>query len=73
MKTDVLERGVAFLDKELVEEESNYDMQAWMLHALAVYHASSKRRDVGQFQAKAFDNLWTTATSSTPTRARCWR
>ena len=58
IKTDALERGVAFLDKEIVEEESNYDRQSWMLHALAAYHASSKRREVGQFQAKAFDNLW---------------
>ena len=30
----------AILDKELVEEEANYDAQAWMLHALAVHHAS---------------------------------
>jgi uncharacterized protein YfaS (alpha-2-macroglobulin family) len=58
IKTDALNRGGAFLDKEIVEEESNYDRQSWMLHALAAYHASSKRREVGQFQAKAFDNLW---------------
>ena len=58
IKTDALERGGAFLDKEIVEEESNYDRQSWMLHALAAYHASSKRREVGPFQAKAFDNLW---------------
>jgi uncharacterized protein YfaS (alpha-2-macroglobulin family) len=58
IKTDALERSVNFLDKEIVEEETNYDQQSWMLHALAAYHASSKRRDVGAFQAKAFDNLW---------------
>ena len=59
IKTDALERGAAFLDKEIVEEEANYDQQSWMLHALAAYHASSKRREVGPFQEKAFDNLWT--------------
>src|SRR5262245_12278929 len=58
IKADALERGASFLDKEIVEEEANYDQQSWMLHALAAYHASSKRHEVGAFQAKAFDNLW---------------
>ncbi|HKE05475.1 MAG TPA: alpha-2-macroglobulin, partial [Blastocatellia bacterium] len=58
IKTDALERGVNFLDKEIVEEETRYDQQSWMLHALAAYHASSKLRQVGPFQARAFDNLW---------------
>lgn len=58
VKSDVLERGVAFLDKELVEEETNYDAQAWMLHSLAVYHAMRKQTEVSKFQSVAFDNLW---------------
>ncbi len=58
IKTDALERGVNYLDKELVEEEINYDQQAWMLHALATYHASSKRGEASRFQTNAFDNLW---------------
>ncbi len=58
VRSDVLDRGVNFLDKEIVEEETNYDQQAWMLHALSVYHASSKRTQVGKFQVKAFENLW---------------
>ncbi len=58
IKTDALERGVSFLDKEIVEEETHHDQQSWMLHALAAYHASSKSRQVGSFQARAFDNLW---------------
>ncbi|PYS78186.1 MAG: hypothetical protein DMF66_07215, partial [Acidobacteria bacterium] len=44
--------------KELVEEEASYDEQAWMLHALAAYHASSKQTQVSKFQAKAFASLW---------------
>jgi alpha-2-macroglobulin len=57
-----LGRAVDYLDKELVEEEVNYDGQAWMLHALAAYNRSSGRSSgstqVQPFQAKAFDNLW---------------
>jgi uncharacterized protein YfaS (alpha-2-macroglobulin family) len=59
VKADVLSRAVDFLDKELVEEEMNPDEQAWMLHALAVYHAQSAPNSAAsKFQAKAFDNLW---------------
>jgi uncharacterized protein YfaS (alpha-2-macroglobulin family) len=55
---DVLKRAAEFLDKELVEEEQNYDGQAWMLHALATYHASQKKVEVEKFQNVAFENLW---------------
>jgi uncharacterized protein YfaS (alpha-2-macroglobulin family)/tetratricopeptide (TPR) repeat protein len=58
VKSDVVGRAVAYLDKELVEEESNYDSQAWMLHSLAVYHAMLKESNVSKFQSVAFDNLW---------------
>ncbi|MDB6112469.1 MAG: Large extracellular alpha-helical protein, partial [Pedosphaera sp.] len=58
IKMDALQRGASFLDKTLVEEELNYDEQAWMLHALSVFHASSKQGQVGKFQTKAFANLW---------------
>ena len=59
VKSDVLERAVSYLDKELVEEETNYDEQAWMLHALAVYHNAQQASQVGKFQDTAFRNLWT--------------
>lgn len=58
IKPEVLGHATAYLDQEIVEEEGNYDMQAWLLHAMAAYHASSKESDVSPFQAKAFDNLW---------------
>jgi uncharacterized protein YfaS (alpha-2-macroglobulin family) len=58
VKSDVVGRAVAYLDKELVEEETNYDSQAWMLHSLAVYHAMLKESNVSKFQSVAFDNLW---------------
>ncbi|HJP92651.1 MAG TPA: alpha-2-macroglobulin family protein [Pyrinomonadaceae bacterium] len=59
VKAETIERAVAYLDKELVEEETNYDQQAWILHALSVYHAMRKQADVGKFQQTAFTNLWT--------------
>ena len=59
IKQDVLDKGARFLDKTLVEEEENPDMQAWMLHALATYNASMKKTELSKFQSKAFDNLWT--------------
>ena len=59
VKPDVLASAAKYLDSELVEEELNYDSQAWMLHALAVYRASLKETAIGSFQAKAFASLWT--------------
>lgn len=64
VKQDVAARAAAYLDKEIVEEEVNYDAQAWMLHALAVYHNSAQKPDrqgveVSKFQTTAFENLWT--------------
>ncbi len=58
VKDDVLERGVEYLNKELVEEEQNYDRQAWMLHALAVYHGGEDE-PAGLEELAAFDNCFT--------------
>jgi len=59
IRSGVVERAVEFLDKELVEEEKNYDAQAWMLHALAANHAARKKNEIEKFQNVAFENLWT--------------
>jgi hypothetical protein len=71
VKDGVADRAANYLDKELVEEETNYDEQAWMLHALAVYYGNTKpalngtagvppvSSQASKFQAKAFDNLFT--------------
>src|SRR6185503_1644810 len=59
IKANVPDRGAAFLDKTLVEEELNPDLQAWMLHALAVYKAARNEAGLTSFEKKAFDNLWT--------------
>ncbi|MDD2709479.1 MAG: alpha-2-macroglobulin family protein [Verrucomicrobiae bacterium] len=59
IRQDAVARAAGYLDRELVSEEANLDMQAWMLHALAVDHAAAKRKEVGRFQTRAFENLWT--------------
>lgn len=60
---DVLERGANYLDKTLAEEEGNYCQQAWMLHALSVFHAIAKPDKVPANQATAFENLWKNRTA----------
>jgi uncharacterized protein YfaS (alpha-2-macroglobulin family) len=55
LKAGVLNRGEDYLNKTLVDEELNYDQQAWMLHALST---SREQNKTSPFQTKAFDNLW---------------
>jgi uncharacterized protein YfaS (alpha-2-macroglobulin family) len=59
VKPDVISGAAGYLDKELVEEETNYDVQAWMLYALAAYHSGASNAEIGPSQTKAFNNLWT--------------
>jgi uncharacterized protein YfaS (alpha-2-macroglobulin family) len=63
VKQDSFTRAAIYLDKEMVEEESNYDIQAWMLHAgsAGILPASSGGMVTapGKFQSTAFNNLWT--------------
>jgi uncharacterized protein YfaS (alpha-2-macroglobulin family) len=58
LKPEVLDRGADYLDKKLVEAENQYDLQAWMLHGLSSYYASTRKPAPGSFMSKAFDNLW---------------
>jgi uncharacterized protein YfaS (alpha-2-macroglobulin family) len=58
LKPEVLDRGVDYLQKTLVEQELNYDLQAWMLHAVSTYHHSMKLTQLASPVSKAFDNLW---------------
>jgi uncharacterized protein YfaS (alpha-2-macroglobulin family) len=64
VKPDAAPRAWTYLNDKLVEEENNPDMQAWMLHAISTFYASSKTRtggpaEITDYQRKAFDNLWT--------------
>ncbi|MEO8215623.1 MAG: MG2 domain-containing protein [Acidobacteriota bacterium] len=52
--TGHLARGVQYLINESVEEESQPDLQAWMLHALSVARPGAPAR----FENAAFDNLY---------------
>jgi len=58
LTSDALNRAVRYLDQSLIEEENNYDMQAWMLHALSAARADSGRSSVTAFESKALENLW---------------
>ncbi|HEV8659094.1 MAG TPA: alpha-2-macroglobulin family protein [Thermoanaerobaculia bacterium] len=55
VRSGVIERGVVYLQRELVKEELDPDRQAWMLHALA---ATAKGRAPEAFEKAAIDNLW---------------
>jgi uncharacterized protein YfaS (alpha-2-macroglobulin family)/tetratricopeptide (TPR) repeat protein len=59
VKEEVLNRGRDFLAKEIVEEEENTDMQAFMLHALGAYYAPYADQLTSASVPKAIDNLWT--------------
>ncbi len=54
----VVARAFDFLTNKLVEEELNYDRQAWALHAVSTVHRVYDYRGVHKYQKKAFDNLW---------------
>ncbi|MFH1777211.1 MAG: alpha-2-macroglobulin family protein [Candidatus Omnitrophota bacterium] len=58
VKRNIIERGAAYLEKEIVEEEDNYDLQAWILHALSNYRAVFDKGRAKEFEQKALDNLW---------------
>jgi hypothetical protein len=61
IRPERIKQAIEFLDGCLVKEEENPDMQAWMLHALALHHDRTPvaSRISPTFQMKAFDNLWT--------------
>lgn len=58
VKPAALERGAAFLNRTVVKAEDQPDLQAWMLHALAEYHAVTRASAVPEYEARAFTNLW---------------
>ncbi|MCZ6873809.1 MAG: hypothetical protein O7G88_09800 [bacterium] len=58
VKPQVIKRAVHYLNQALVEAEINYDLQAWMLHALSAHYMSSETRQIDPLQSTAFDNLW---------------
>jgi uncharacterized protein YfaS (alpha-2-macroglobulin family) len=59
VRAGVLERGARYLGLEIVESEREPDLQAWMLHAFAVYGGPTGESEGPKAMAKAFDNLWT--------------
>jgi hypothetical protein len=57
VRPQVLASAARYLASELVEAEDELDLQAWELHALAVFGGAGEG-DARAFQAKAFANLW---------------
>ena len=58
VKKGVLERAEQWLDRRLVEAEERPDMQAWMLHALAVRRTTNNEKVASKNYTKAFEALW---------------
>jgi uncharacterized protein YfaS (alpha-2-macroglobulin family) len=58
VRAQVLRAGTTFLDQSLVEAELQPDLQAWMLHALAVSKAADRESGLSEFQQTTFGNLW---------------
>ncbi|HUE84081.1 MAG TPA: alpha-2-macroglobulin family protein [Pyrinomonadaceae bacterium] len=59
VKQDVISRAADFLNKEIVEAETSYDLQAWLLHAAAAHHAAIKKgQSPTSEQKRAVENLW---------------
>ena len=56
LKSGVLRHANNYLNLHLVDEKDNYDMQAFMLHALA--SSKNPKSKITKFQQVAFDNLW---------------
>jgi hypothetical protein len=57
VRTEAVSRAVRYLDLEIVEEETNHDLQAFMLHALAAHQAASAEKST-PYRARAWENLW---------------
>ena len=53
-----MQRAGHFLDVEIVEQENNPDIQAWMLHALATWATATDRRGLTEPETAAMANLW---------------
>jgi len=54
----ILSSAVNYLAQNLVKEEENPDMQAWMLHALGAYYTRYSDQLMATSVSKASDNLW---------------
>lgn len=59
VKQDVMSRAADYLNKEIVEAEASYDLQAWLLHAAAAHHAANRKgQSPTSEQRRAVENLW---------------
>lgn len=57
VRADVMDRAYRYLNRALVEAETQFDMQAFLLHA-ATHHGHKQNDRTNKFQVKAYANLW---------------
>jgi len=55
---DMIAQARNYLGEQLVEFETQLDLQAWLLHALAAAQRNGDARKPDKFEARAFANLW---------------
>jgi uncharacterized protein YfaS (alpha-2-macroglobulin family)/tetratricopeptide (TPR) repeat protein len=58
VREGVLASAARWLASEIVEKENQLDLQAWLLHALAVHGAGTGDPKSAQWIDAAFENLW---------------
>ena len=58
IRDGALHRGIGFLDAEIIEQEENPDIQAFMLHALTASAKPGGGSARSRTRMAAFDNLW---------------
>jgi len=57
--TQAVDRAANWLDVKLVDYETSYEQQAWMLHALASWRRTQKAAAApNALETKALDNVW---------------
>jgi len=60
VRSQAVDRAAAWLDGRLVGSATNYENQAWMLHAVAAWRRTSRAAAApNALQSRAFDNVWT--------------
>jgi uncharacterized protein YfaS (alpha-2-macroglobulin family) len=53
-----IQRAVAWLDRRLVQNESDWQQQSWMLHAIAAWRAAAHEGTANDDERRAFENAW---------------
>ncbi|MGZ8851284.1 MAG: alpha-2-macroglobulin, partial [Thermoanaerobaculia bacterium] len=58
VRDNALEAAIRYLDRRLVQHENDWEMQAWMLHAIGAWRAATANRNLAAEERRAIDNVW---------------